>query len=842
MSTTSAQGVLGLAWASGRIDFAEPGVEPNYAPSRTVVIEHVSLRLSLWPEERRYEGSARIRLRRLPTHDGSFTLDLGPVDDLVIEDGAGAGLKWKREDDRVRVLGDVPQEVVLTWSGVQPSRGLYFTGPTAWAPDRPYVAWTQCQDEDGHAFFPCHDHPGVKHPWTIELEGPAGYTLLSNGACLETREEGGRVVTVWDQHDPMPAYLFTAVCAPLERVESSWRDRPVHYLVPPGETEAVDRAMGRTPEMMEVFSERVGVPYPWPRYDQVVVHDFVFGGMENTACTTMTELLLAPEWVIPHWEPESLVFHELAHQWFGDLVTCQDWSQGWLNESWATYMESIWWEATRDEAETTWYRFTTMGQYFRDHDAEYRRPIVSYHFREPIDMFDTHLYQKGSCVLWTLRAKLGDEAFWLGTENYLKDRLHATAHTRDFQRAMEEASGCNLDGFFHQWIHSAGHPILKVGIEEQKGLVLVSIKQEQEGDDVPEKFTFELPLELVDEAGTTQRVTLPVSERSRAWAIPFTGDLSCVRVDPGLTVLAKVQIEASRAMLGTLAMDRCPVLAWRAARSLMTKGRKGLASALDVLRDHPRPEVRAAVAQSLGGERDDQVRSALLERVEAEKDTKVLRQIIVSLGHHRHGECGKAVARIATDPAADPYLQGEALEALGRLRAPGAAAVLYEALGRHEWACWRWQKALLGLGWTREEAALDRVMEHLQGPERIQSAAAVAMGRLAVHLPERRIEVRERLVECLDVEAIKVQLGALQGLVTLGDVRALGAIDKLRATASDGRVMRVAYEAGVRIRRRAKETSGDLRSVESSLEKLREAQQDLRSRIDRVERITDDEP
>ena len=213
MSTTSAQGVLGLAWAAGRIDFAEPGIEPNYAPSRTVVIEHVSLRLSLWPQERRYEGSARIRLRGLPTHDGSFTLDLGPVDDLVVEDGNGVRLKWKREDERVRVLGEVPEAVVLTWNGGQPERGLYFTGPTEWSPDRPPVAWTQCQDEDGHAFFPCHDHPGVKHPWKIELEGPAGYTLLSNGACVETREEGGRVVTVWDQRDPMPAYLFTAVAS-----------------------------------------------------------------------------------------------------------------------------------------------------------------------------------------------------------------------------------------------------------------------------------------------------------------------------------------------------------------------------------------------------------------------------------------------------------------------------------------------------------------------------------------------------------------------------------------------------------------------------------------------------
>jgi aminopeptidase N len=729
---------------------------------------------------------------------------------------------------------------VLTWSGREPERGLYFTGPTDWAPDRAPVAWTQCQDEDAHAFLPCHDHPGVKHPWRIEIEGPAGYTLLSNGALVEQHEEGGRSFATWLQEDPMPAYLFTIVCAPLERVESTWRDRPVHYLVPAGETEAAERVMGRTPEMMEVLSERVGVPYPWPRYDQVVVHDFVFGGMENTACTTMTELLLTPEWVEPHWQPESLVFHELAHQWFGNLVTCQDWSQGWLNESWATYMEAIWWEETRDEAETVWYRYTTMRQYFRDHDADYRRPIVSYHFREPIDLFDTHLYHKGSCVLWTLRAQMGDEAFWSATKNYLNARRHKTAHTRDFQRAMEEASGQNLDGFFHQWIHSAGHPILKVKVEEEDGLVLVSVEQQQKAEDVPEAFSFGLPLELVGEGGSTW-VTLPVTEPNRTWAIPYEGDLSHVRVDPGLSVLAQIDIKASRGMLAKLAMDPCPVLAWRAARGLLSKDRKGRALALEVLGNHPRPEVRAAIAQALSGERDDQTRDTLLQRLEVEESVKVRRQIIASMGHHRHRECGKAVAGIVTDAHADPYLQGEALEALGRLRAPGAVEVLSGALGRHEWACWRWQKALLGLGWTREEEALEIVLRHLEGPERVQSAAAIAMGRLAAHLPERRIEVRERLVECLQAGSIKVQLGAVQGLVTLGDVRALGALDKLRTTAADGRVMRMAYEAGVRIRRRAKQGSGDLKSVEASLEKLREAQMDLRSRMDRVERVKGDE-
>ena len=165
-------------------------------------------------------------------------------------------------------------------------------------------------------------------------------------------------------------------------LEAEWRGRSVRYFVPHWEEEAVVRAMGKTPLMLEHFSERTGVAYPWPRYDQVVVHDFVFGGMENTACTTMTDLLLVPENAIDHWDPDGLVAHELAHQWFGDFVTCQDWSQGWLNESWATFMETQWWEQDRPKADATWYRYAQARGYLGEDSGRYRRSIVSYRFKE----------------------------------------------------------------------------------------------------------------------------------------------------------------------------------------------------------------------------------------------------------------------------------------------------------------------------------------------------------------------------------------------------------------------------------------------------------------------------
>ena len=315
------------------IPFAEPGIRPHYAPDRAVRIERATVRLSVEPEARTFRGEAVFEIRSFPGYTGSFGFDLDDVEVISVT-GEGTPLDWEHVDGQVRVQAETaPSQVVIRWQGADPVRGLYFTGETPYAPGRAPMAWTQCQDEDGHFVFPCHDHPSVKHPWTLELDAPKGYTLLSNGRPVSHAEVGDRVHAVYEQTEPMPAYLVTFVAARLSVQAVSWEGRAVRFFVPEGQERNVERAFGRTVAMLDHFSRLVGVPYPWPRYDQVVVHEFVMGGMENVACTTMTDVLLVDEKAELEWAPDGLVAHELAHQWFGNLVTCRDWSQGWLNES-----------------------------------------------------------------------------------------------------------------------------------------------------------------------------------------------------------------------------------------------------------------------------------------------------------------------------------------------------------------------------------------------------------------------------------------------------------------------------------------------------------------------------
>jgi len=815
--------------------FAEPGTARHYAPDRVVRITHADVRLAIGLDDETFSGEATFSLVPLPTFRGRFSFDLDDVEVDAVTDAAGAALDWRHVGGRIEISApEVPGAVVVRWHGARPVRGLYFTGPTAAHPDRPVMAWTQCQDEDGHFVFPCHDHPGVKHPWTLEVSAALGTTLLSNGIQVDGGDREGRSWARYEQEHPMPAYLVTFVAARLARVDASWRGRPVRYFVPHGDEALVERAFGRTPDMMEHFSQLLGVDYAWPRYDQVVVHDFVFGGMENVACTTMTELLLADERAALESRATSLVAHELAHQWFGNLVTCQDWSQGWLNESWATYMEALWTEHDRPQDEAIWYRWETAQGYHDEAAQRYRRPIVSYDFREPIDVFDRHLYNKGSCVLWTLRHQLGDAPFWAGVRLYLERHRHQTAHTRHFQRALEDASGTNLDGFFHQWVYTAGHPTLDVRLGRDGDDLAVTVKQTHEG----EPFAHKLQLDVVLEDGSEQTVRLSVESRERTWVVPVSGAISHVRVDPGYRVLAQLKLSGPDGWLMPLLQGSCPVLALRAARALMkADGRRGVDAVYKAQADHPFYGVRAALAGLVAGRGTRDARDALTAQLDTETEPRVLRALVTALATFRDAEMADRALQMLDGDLPTWHVHGALLLALGRTGDPRAVPALRAALSTPSWADLICQRALVGLAHTRDPAVLDDLLAHTQPRfgDRTRAVAANALGLLAdvSEAPVRRAAV-ERLVELLPEGGFRTQLSAIAALARIRDPAALGALSRTHATAPDGRTRRSAYEAMLRIRRGRTVEAGWM-GLQERVEALSAQNAHLRERLDRLD-------
>jgi aminopeptidase N len=827
----------GFGRASARA-FAEPGASPQYTPDRAFTLARVDLRLRIDPTVHHVEGVAKLQIAPTPTGLGRVILDLDEVNVTSVTDGVGAPLRFRHEDGKLEVVGLTGVVEVIVCYTASPRRGMYFVGPDPAHPNRRHEVWTQCQDQDGHFVFPCFDHPSVKHPFGLVVEAPTRYTVIGNGQLVRAVPGGDGFTTwVYEQAEPIPAYLVTVVVAELTTVEDQVDGLRLRYLARP-ETSADDlrRVFGNTPRMVTMLAGLTGVPFPWARYDQVVVADFIFGGMENVAATTLTDLVLTDAEAATAYDAEPLLMHELGHQWFGDLVTCQDWSQAWLNEGWATFTELLWVEHSRGEAEGAFYIFDLARHYFDEAEGRYSRPIVSYDFREPIDVFDRHLYEKGACVLNTLRHELGAERLWPAVRRYLGERGHNTAHTRHFQRALEDTTGRSLDGFFQQWVYSPGFPDLTVALSWDDGLLQIKVEQRQAGEWVPQAFHFGLVVGWTGEDGVEQRVTLPVRERARVWAVPCGDRPRAVRVDPGVRVLARVRLEAPGGWLrAALAEDACPVMRIRAAEALgESAAPEAVVALVRALAQDSMWAVRAEVARVLGKVKGTAAQAALLGALDSESDARARKAIVEALATLR---APAVIARLLRVAEGDSSLlaEAEAVKTLGRLRAPEVFAAAARALGRDAWADVRRSRALEGLGASRDAAALP-ILKEWTAPDRsprARAAAISALGALGDELPELRRAITQHLVEIIEAAPFRAQLAAIAALGRLKDASALGALGALHRGALDGRTRRAAYEAMAEVRD-GQGPDRALAGLRGLVETLERQQLGLRERLDRL--------
>jgi len=369
--------------------------------------------------------------------------------DMDILDVAGAS-SWSRGEDKLRVN---PQgsEIAIRYAA-KPEKGMYFLEPDEGYPGRPRQIWTQGQAEDTRYWLPSFDFPNQKLTTELIATVPSGLTVVSNGELVSQR--AGR----WHfrQDVPHPAYLMTFAAGEFSEIRDEWRGVPVQYFVQPGREDDGRRAFENTPAMMDFFSEATGVRYPYAKYAQVAVADFVYGGMENTSATTQTDRTLHDARAHLDFSSDPLVSHELAHQWFGDLVTCRDWGHAWLNEGFATYFECLWREHHLGYDEFLYDVFGLLQSYLGEERERYRRPIVTNTYGDPSDLFDRHLYEKGGLVLHMLRRGLGEEAWRASLKHYLERHRGGNVTTPDFQRAIEDVTGRNLEGFFQQWVWAPG--------------------------------------------------------------------------------------------------------------------------------------------------------------------------------------------------------------------------------------------------------------------------------------------------------------------------------------------------------------------------------------------------
>ncbi|MBW4467028.1 MAG: M1 family metallopeptidase, partial [Pegethrix bostrychoides GSE-TBD4-15B] len=452
---------------NGRKSFELPGAKPHYTPDRPGQVEHIFLDLALDIPRQSYQGICQIRLN--PVRCGVERLTLDAVDlqiQRVQVEGATRPFDYNGEQLQIQILPTVTGQPILIeiqYRVEKPQRGIYFIQPSADYPQKPTQVWTQGEDEDSRYWFPCFDYPGQLATSEIRVRVPQQYLAISNGELVSTETVGADKIYHWLQKEVHPSYLMTLAVGDFAELRDEWQGKPVTYYVEKGREADARRTMGDTPAMIEFFSQTYGYPYAFPKYAQVCVEDFIFGGMENTSTTLLTDRCLLDERAaLDNRNAESLVAHELAHQWFGDLVVIKHWSHAWIKEGMASYAEVLWTNRQYGAEAAAYYYLEEARSYLSEDSSRYRRPMVTHIYREAIELYDRHLYEKGACVYHMIRAELGDELFFKTIQRFVQDNAHRTVETVDLLRAIEKASGRNLQFLFDQYVFRGGHPDYKV--------------------------------------------------------------------------------------------------------------------------------------------------------------------------------------------------------------------------------------------------------------------------------------------------------------------------------------------------------------------------------------------
>lgn len=835
--------------ASAKSAFALAGTERQYERPRPFAYRHLALDLSLDFDRKRVAGSARLDFERVgPAKLGSeapreLVLDAIAFEISAVQLDTGRGPKKARfVYDGEKLTVTVPTRAKagslhIEYSA-QPQKGLYFLAPDKAVPDRPTQVWTQCQDEDARHWLPCHDKPHVKLTTELKVKVPHGFEVLSNGALISSRKpKRGRWSFHYQLDKPHPSYLLTLVAGHFDIIEESveladGRELPLKYYVPPGREADGRRAFGNTPRMLQLFTEKTGVPYPFEQYSQVVVSDFIFGGMENTTATTMYEHILLDEKAALDIESDDLVAHELAHQWFGDHITCRDWSHGWLNEGFATFFENVEREDRKGSDEAEYFQRRDLANYLGEAGSRYQRPIVCRDYVEPIDLFDRHLYEKGGLVLHMLRRELGDELFWSGVQLYLKRHAGGIVETIDLQRALEEVSGTSLERFFDQWVFSPGHPTLRVKAAWESDLLSVEIRQTQKtsGTDTP-VFHFLAEVEVGFEDGSVKRFTKQVTGSREMLTVSLPKRPKWVAFDPDFRLAASVTFEAPGDMLRSqLSLGSKPRVRWLAAQALSKKHDPlSVKALLEALANSKETwMVRVEAAHALAKTPTQEVGEGLAAQLSI-SDARVRRAVVWALGRLKFTEADAALAKLATkDPS---YLvEAEAARALGRSKSPKAKKALIKALGRSSWADVVRSAALDGLAGLGDESTLDTVLERTRygHSSRARRSAMAAL----VQLSEDR-KVRKALEELLDDPAFHVRTEAVRALLSLGQPESRPALRQALDRELDGRVKRRLREALRELGERG--DVAERRRVNDELDTLRKRITELETKLAKLE-------
>jgi aminopeptidase N len=531
------------------------------SPTKINDLVHTKLDVRFDYAKKYLYGKAWITLKPHFYTTDSLTLDAKGMDIkqvAVVKGGKNSPLKFEYDGWELKIQLDKsyknnesyiiyidytakPDELKVKGSAaINDAKGLYFINPDGSDPKKPIQIWTQGETEASSAWFPTIDKNNQKTTEEISMTVEKKYVTLSNGKLVSQKNNAdGTRTDTWKLDLPHAPYLFMMAVGDFAIIKDKWKGKEVNYYVEHAYAPYAKSIFGNTPEMLSFYSNILGYEYAWPKYSQIVVRDYVSGAMENTTATLHGDFLQKTnrELLDDNKQGESVIAHELFHQWFGDLATCESWSNLTLNESFADYSEYLWFEHKYGKDMADDHSYKSLNNYIQFSQYAGDRDLVRYHYHDKEDMFDAVSYQKGGRILNMLRNYVGDSAFFKSLNLYLKTNAFKATEAHQLRLAFEEVTGKDLNWFFNQWYFGQGYPELDISYiyDDAAKKVSVVLQQQQKTGKV-----FQLPMAIdVYAGGKKERHQVVMNDAVDTFTFSYTTKPEFVNVDGDKVLLAK---------------------------------------------------------------------------------------------------------------------------------------------------------------------------------------------------------------------------------------------------------------------------------------------------------------
>ncbi len=763
------------------VDFTLAGAIKNYAPDLKLEPVHTEVHLNVDLNQKSASGYALVTLRSNVSGEHSIKLDAVDFENIKVKDLSDKGMSYSYDDSTINVSFDRPFEanetcvIQVDYSIQEPISGLQFSAPDEKRPDFPFYAITDNETERARYWFPCVDFPTVRSKMEYYLTAGENLTILANGALVSEDIKDGLKTAHWKLDYPCPSYLACFAIGEFTTYEDEpLKDMPIAYFADKSYTpEQLQRTFEPTRKMLIWMEKKLGMSFPYPKYFQIAGRE-VGGAMENISLVSWDDKFMLDDTMAKEWKyiMDLINVHEMSHSYFGDAVVAYDFAHVWLKESWATYIESVWLEDSEGKDAMHWQLAEEASSYIGEAKNRYVRPIITREYDHSWNMFDMHLYPGGAWRLHMLRQLVGDDKFWAGVQEYVNTYAAHTVKSLDFQRCIEHHSGLNLDSFFDMWFHSKGYPILKASFDydKKKGVGKFTFEQTQV-DDKKGIELFEMDLEIGwQDAGGVDHLEMVHLSKGTQIVNTRMDEPAHVILDPNMKSLFEAEFNPGDDKLRHLLENGKTVRGLMQAMSELAKTgkRKNLNAIRDYLGKEKRWGLRIHAYRALGSVGNAYAYRHLAELLPGEVNPMVIEEAARACGAHQYAALRESIFTKLKDNNL-PY-RGEMalLESLGKQRNPEDIPVLAEYAQRDGWRNLVRAGAYLGLGASRNEAALETLLEGIDAPvhfydEKVARMAALTSMKewMAPHLQKK---ITQAIGEATEDPSYPVHINAAKNL------------------------------------------------------------------------------